>query len=227
MELIAHVSTIQGNAWAGISLRESNDPGAKMLQLLVNNGGLAQRELRTTTGGYAFIHTFQSAGKHWLKLTRTGNVVSAYMSLDGTQWGIVLSTPLSMQSCIQVGLITANATSTGEATATFSNVSVTGNGGALVAPETELEVGTTLQPEIRLFPNPARSQVQLDFSAPTEKPVMLRLYNQLGQFQEQQLLAPGQTRLKWDIQNYNSGLYFIEIPTEGEKTRIFRFIKSE
>ena len=227
VELIAQVSNIQGNAWAGISLRESNAPGAKMLQLLVNNNGLAQRELRTATGAFAFITTFLNNGQYWLRLTRVGNTLSAYMSLDGVQWNIVMAIQLPMQNCIQVGLITTNSIPTGEATATFSNVSLIGNGSGLIAPNTNQEVGTILQPEVRLFPNPARSQITVDFSTPREEPVQLRLYNQVGQLLEQRQLPPGQTQLQWDIKSYNSGLYFLEIPTTGSQTKVLRFLKSE
>ena len=123
-EIIAHVTDIDGDAWAGIFMRESNDPGAKMLQLALDNTGLAQRKLRTTTGGYAFNHLFQNQGKFWLRLTRSGSQFGAYLSLDGSNWNAVFLTNIPMTNCIQTGLFLSNATPGSTATAWFDNVQI-------------------------------------------------------------------------------------------------------
>ena len=123
-EIIAHVTDIDGDAWAGIFMRENNDPGAKTLQLAVNNNGLAQRKLRTTTDGYAFNHLFQNQGKYWLRLTRSGTQFGAFLSLDGINWDMVLMTNIPMTNCLQTGLFLSNATPGSAATAWFDQVEI-------------------------------------------------------------------------------------------------------
>lgn len=220
-EIIAHVNALDGNAWAGIFMRESNDPGAKALQLAVNNVGLAQRKLRTAIGGYAFNHLFQNQGKQWLRLTRSGNQFGAFMSLDGIQWDMVLLTNISMSNCIQIGLFVSNATFGGTAAAWFDQVQIKPPlvGSALQAPNVQHLMTNTQffnHTDVQIYPNPTSGALNVEIGAFMDQPVEILVLNQQGQILETKLYnenhAP--TEKLW-LEHLQNGLYFIRIKVKG------------
>ena len=220
-EIIAHVVNIDGAGWAGISMRESNDPAAKMIQLMVNNSGLARRELRTSTGGIAFSHLFGNSGQYWLRLTRSNNSFAAHLSLDGISWNIVFLTNITMANCIQVGLITMNDSSNGIVTGTFDNVDIkpgifplaTANPGFDIAvTEFEHEQG------FNIFPNPTKGQINIRFEGFEDQSGTLTIYNKLGQ----RILTEQINNMQFNSRQLNlgdltPGTYFLEIQSKGFK----------
>ncbi len=219
-EIITQVTDVIGNGWAGIVMRESNDPSARMIQLMIDGNALTRREVRMSPGSFAYASMFQNLGKIWLRLSRSGNQFSAYHSLDGLNWGIVFSANIPMNNCIEIGLMTMNGAPSGEVTGIFENVSVVGGvGNALMAPP---PVGNALDisPEMdfTLYPNPATDLVQLQFDQFIDKPVDLRIYNQLGQivvqFQWKNLDGGAQQINIGDLQ---AGTYIVEISSEEKR----------
>jgi hypothetical protein len=97
--------------------------------MMVTTDGKAKFRRRTTIGG-ATLSDGPSAGTtvppRWLKLTRVGDVFTAYMSIDGTTWTRVgAAETIALPPTIQVGLLTLRSGGTGTAQAAFTNVSVT------------------------------------------------------------------------------------------------------
>ena len=223
-EIIAQVSGIDGDAWAGVFMRESNDPGAKTLQLAVNNSGLAQRKLRTTTGGLAFNHLFQNQGKFWVRLTRSGNQFGAFLSLDGINWDVVLMTNIPMTNCIQTGLFVSNTITGSPATAWFDHVQIKPPAGSsLQSPITNEQhptsqyanipmtntqpptsqyantpktqhPNTPLQRDISIYPNPTGGEVHVVLSDFMEQPLEIAVYNQQGQRVKRRELPPSHSQ---------------------------------
>jgi regulation of enolase protein 1 (concanavalin A-like superfamily) len=79
---------------------------------------------RVATGGIS-THTAGAnrTAPYWVKLTRSGNIFSAYTSPDGTSWTLVGSDTIAMASTIYVGLATTSHVDGTVATTTFTNVS--------------------------------------------------------------------------------------------------------
>ena len=72
----------------GVMMRESLTAGSRHVWLL--SGGAIRFKRRTTTGGTTTTTTrTKPAGAIWLRLQRTGSVITASTSTDGTQWTIV------------------------------------------------------------------------------------------------------------------------------------------
>lgn len=225
-EIIAHVAGISGAAWAGISLRENLAPDAKMIQLMVNNAGLARRELRLSTGSTAFAHLFQNQGQFWLRLTRNGNQFGAYLSQDGNNWNLVLLVNIPMTDCIHAGLITMNETATGPATAFFDNVSIIPPGNNLQKPPAGLDIETYQAPDkgFELYPNPASNEIYANLHGFIGQEAHLNVYNNLGQpiqtiyYEEIQL--PSQ---RLDLRALSPGTYFLEV-TSGTYRGVKKFV---
>ena len=205
-EIITHVSNLTGDIWAGIAMRESTAPDAKMIQLAVNNADLAQRKMRTTTGGYAYNHLFQNQGKFWLRLTRTGNQFAAYLSLNGINWDLVLLTNIPMSNCIQTGLFVSNTTPGNSGSASFAQVEINATTGtALQIPNEQSSIANNpmtntqpptsqyantpktqqaknpLQRDINIYPNPTYGELNLELNDFLNQSLQLQVLNQQGQ----------------------------------------------
>ena len=221
-ELIAEVTNVAGNGYAGIAMREGTDPSEKMLQLMIDGSFLTRRELRMTTGGTAFAHVFQTQGKNWLRLTRTGNTFGAYHSLDGINWSPILITNIAMSNCIDIGLVTMNNAPAGPVTGTFENVTVNG-----VAPLSMLESsfdiahGDDQVSPINVFPNPALNNLQVELGAYFGESPNLVIYNMKGQAVRVIRIPEVQEAIQQlDVSMLENGTYLLRI--EGNNSTVHK-----
>ena len=215
-ELIAHVSSISGNAWAGIAFRESNDPGAKMLQIAVSNSGLASRRIRVTTGGIAFNHTFLNQNQFWLKLTRMGNQFGAYMSSDGINWSVVILTYIPMSNCIQTGMFVSNMTPGSMATADFDQVQL--NGGMAYSSGSRQGADLTdLKRDFVVYPNPTSGLLNIALDAYMDQALEVKVYNQVGQIVLTQIFQDRHASVETlQFGQLESGLYLIQLHADDK-----------
>lgn len=214
-EIIAEIQSVSGDGWAGVSMRESNDPGAKMIQLLIDGVFLTQRQMRTSTGGYAFKHQFQTQGRNWLKLTRSGSTFGAYHSLDGINWSAVLVTNLSMNNCISIGLVTMNKQASGAMTAVFGNVAVISNP---IMYSLNNQDAMDIDQHFSVYPNPVSEMMWLDLGNYLNQKVQISLFNQLGQ----KVIAHSFKAIASPTQELNvspliPGAYWVELKTDTER----------
>jgi regulation of enolase protein 1 (concanavalin A-like superfamily) len=127
--IVARVNSIQGGSspQIGVMIRETLSSGAKeaVAFFLPNNAAMYYR---TTTGASTATTTTgftASSYPYWVRVVRSGNVFTGYISLDGVYWTqIGTSQTIMMTQDTYVGLVVSSQTS-GLATATFSYASVT------------------------------------------------------------------------------------------------------
>ncbi len=229
-EIIAHITSINplGQGWAGITMRESEAPGAKKVELLVNLSNFIRRAVRTTTNGYAIPAQFFRPGATWLKLVRTGNQFVGYASPNGVTWQIVLVANVPMNACIQAGLMVTNYNGNAIVTGTFDNVSVTGSGNMnLQIPNTNQQLPEATQSQdFSFFPNPATSEIHVDLSAFAGQEAVVRIYNQVGQVLVQSRVEEaGFQPEKLDLNQLPLGTYFLEVISE-EYRQVKKLLKT-
>ncbi len=96
--------------------------------------GSAYALLAATPGnGITFQHGYNadvSGGSYtfpnaWLKLTRSGNTITAYSSPDGTTWTQVGTTTITLTDPVTIGLFVCSHNAGALNTSTFDNVNVT------------------------------------------------------------------------------------------------------
>ena len=218
-EIIAEVTGVSGNGWAGIAMRDGTGSSDKMIQLMIDGSFLSRRELRTTTGGTSYTHLFQTAGRNWLRLTRSGNTFGAYHSTDGSSWQPVLITNISMNTCIEIGLVTMNSAPSGPVTGTFDNVSVSG-----LAPLMGNNNNLTYELEnqhghsVNIFPNPSSGELNVELHSLMGQNAEISIYNSLGQMLKTISIDEVQHGVQSiDVSNLRSGTYLMRIETTDEK----------
>ncbi|MCB0636424.1 MAG: SBBP repeat-containing protein, partial [Lewinella sp.] len=231
-EIIAQVTGMDGlgKAWAGITMRESNDPGSKKFQLMTGLDYLQHRvDWRTSTNGYNQSQSYSRYGQHWLRIVRTGPIFQAYTSFNGLTWGIPVNTQvIPMNECLEVGLIVTNVPYATNVTAAFNHVQVTPpyvpGYPDVVRPETE-ETGTTQALSLELFPNPTTGQLTLNLSAFREQDATLEVVDVNGQLiLQRQLGVIENSTEQLDLSAYAAGMYFVRLSTSNGHTVVQRVI---
>ena len=219
-EIIAQITQVSGNGFAGIIMREDLTAGSKMIRVGIDGINLTKRGLRNSTGGLAFNHQFQTQGKNWLRLSRSGNVFSAYHSTDGINWGAIIMTPIPMGNCLELGFYAESNAANGTVVGTFENVSINSAAPLISPDQPNFEVNNDLDVErnIRVFPNPAGNEAWIDLGQIDDQKVSTQIFNNLGKLIHQ---IPASQRVEGTIQlnleDWEAGLYLIKIQIGEEQ----------
>jgi len=114
-------------ALAGVMIRESLAANSRHALAAMTPGHGLSFDYRATTGG----NTSYTAGgsgtvPYWLRLVRSGNTITASKSTNGTTWTNMGSASIAMGSTVYVGLAVTSHSNGTLGTATFDNLSFTG-----------------------------------------------------------------------------------------------------
>jgi len=221
--ITAKVSSIDvlATGWAGVIMRENNAPGAKKAQLLTNMSNLSRREFRIATNGQSYPQQFPSQNRYWLRIVRTGNQFSMYVSPNGIAWYLVGNQQIVMNNCIQVGLATTNYLPNGTATTVFSNVSVTGDKGPLATPANNNPIPLAddcngVEMDFEVYPNPTSGNLTLDLTQYIGRSVRIETYSIEGKLlQFSELNEVHNTLKNLDLHGFQSGLYLVKVRSAG------------
>jgi hypothetical protein len=136
--IIAKVESVQNtspSAKAGVMMRTSLEPGAPRAWMAISGGGNLEQNMRNLTvyGGtnYGNKVLAGSLPSYWVKIERIGNIITGYVSPDGTNWAATdvgrIDAPIP--DTIYVGLVVSSADNGTLNSSTFSNVQITGGDG--------------------------------------------------------------------------------------------------
>ncbi|HUR33036.1 MAG TPA: phospholipase D-like domain-containing protein [Vicinamibacterales bacterium] len=127
--IIARVASMQNTnsfAKAGVMLRASLAAGAAHVILDVRpDGGIEFMTRSATNGSTTYLSGASQPPPAWLKLSRSANTVTGYVSANGSTWTAVGSTTTTMSTSAYLGFLANSHTTTSLNTSTFDNVSVT------------------------------------------------------------------------------------------------------
>lgn len=114
-------------AWtkAGVMIRETLTPGSRQAFMLVSPGkGLAFQRRVSTNGTSSSTPGGTGTAPYSLKLTRTGNTITAAKSADGLSWTTVGSETILMAPTVYVGVAVSSHVASSLATGTFASTAV-------------------------------------------------------------------------------------------------------
>jgi regulation of enolase protein 1 (concanavalin A-like superfamily) len=126
--IVARLRTVTGpQAWtkAGVMIRDSLNPGSAHAFMLVSAGRGLALQYRPSAGAIT-NHISGGAGTapRWLRVARTGNMVTASVSTNGTTWATVGQVSVTLAPSVWVGLAVTSHDPTRLATGTFDSVTV-------------------------------------------------------------------------------------------------------
>ena len=129
-------SALQPWAKAGIIIKANTVPGSAYAAMMLTGAHGARFEWNYVNDAAGTPGTVSAQSPRWLRLTRTGDVVTGYEAADGARWTEVGTATLAgLPSSVQVGMFAttpgaqqnAHASAAVTATGTFDDVSLTGN----------------------------------------------------------------------------------------------------
>lgn len=140
--IIAKVESVQNtspSAKAGVMMRTSLDEGAPRAWMALTAGGALEQNMPNLVvyGGtnYGNKVLARPQSPYWVKLERIGNIITGYVSPDGTNWAAtnVGRIDAPVPATIYVGLVVCSSSNGTPNTSTFRHVRITGgDGGAPV-----------------------------------------------------------------------------------------------
>jgi hypothetical protein len=229
--ITAHVTDISGNAlgWAGVSMRENNNGGAKKVQLMTNRSNLSRREVRSVTNGSSTPQQFLSFNRYWLRLTRSGNQFSGYVSNNGMNWFYVMAATVQMPECIQIGLVVTNYNSSSTVTATFANVVVDEN--MMMMPVDDNPPLTFSEnrgaDQLQVYPNPSDGILYIDYTRVEAGMVELQVIDPLGRTVKYDTWTQANTSLQtMQLHNLPTGVYYLRFTGDGGFNETRRIVLS-
>jgi len=124
-------SLLDTDSWAkaGVMIRESLDPEAKHAMVVVTPGNSVSFQRRTAMSS-DMESTDQEGGltaPYWVRLTRSGDALTAQSSADGATWDTVGSVNIAMVSDVYIGLALTSHSAGNATVAEFSNVTRSGS----------------------------------------------------------------------------------------------------
>ena len=231
--IIAKIEHIDPNGYGGLMIRETADAGAKQASIFSNLSNILRHEVRYTTNGIKTVNSFFKPFPYWLKLERQGDWVFTYYSTDGTNFQNVHGVFLPMQHCVEIGLASFTYLPSGQTSATFSNVSTTGNiqtlgGGtptALAIETVTPQNHNTATPKLlNIFPNPTNAHFMLELEAPLQQGATVEVMTLNGQAIASRQMLAGAVRQEWQTADWATGTYMIVIKQFGQKLAVKKLL---
>jgi hypothetical protein len=216
--ITALVTSISGNAlgWAGVVMRESNAAGAKKAQLMTNLSSFSRREFRSVTNGPAFPQQMPSLNRYWLRIVRTGQQFTMYVSPNGTAWYFAGTQNIVMNNCIQMGLAVTNYTPNSTVTATFSSVSFTGSTSPIAGGIGQRAESIDQPYSFEVYPNPTSGALNVDLTSYIGRAIRLEVYSLEGKLLQFREIDEVQTTVEqMDLSDLQNGMYLIKVKSAG------------
>ncbi len=223
----ARIENAQGG-YAGLMIRESSAPGAKMIAIYSNLTNLIRREIRTEENGVRSSDLLYASFPYWLRLRRQGDYIRAfYRNTDNGDWQLFHQAYLPMDNCVEIGLAVFTTDPNGDASASFGMVRYRSQVNAnLSAPDNLIwETEIPELPKATVSPNPVQDAFTLHFSRPLPAEGTATLFNEFGQHVARQTLRTGETELLWDTGNLPAGMYFLETITDDGYREILKVVR--
>jgi regulation of enolase protein 1 (concanavalin A-like superfamily) len=127
-EIVARVAALSGtHSWAkaGVMIRASAAPDSAHAFMLVSKAKGAAFQRRRTSGAISLhTHGGSRVAPEWVRLQRSGTLVTASVSSDGVTWTLVGSDTFDIPVSALVGLAVTSHDTTTTASATFDSVSI-------------------------------------------------------------------------------------------------------
>jgi PKD repeat protein len=140
-QITARVAIQQNtNAWAksGVMIRETLSSNSRnvLMALTPGNGSTLQRRL-STGGTTVGTDGPLMAAPYWVKLTRSGNTFTSYVSTNGSNWALVGSDTIAMAETVYVGLAVTSHTNSALCTVIMDAVTVS-DGTPVIPPSVDI-----------------------------------------------------------------------------------------
>lgn len=218
-EIIARVTDIQGAAFAGVMMRDSEAPNAPMVAMGTNRIDRVRKEVRIVPGYPAWPQAVLAYDQFWVRIVRMGNQFMGFASTDGINWIPYINQQVFFtNNCIPVGLYLYSEMPATPASASLDNVFVTGLNAPMVGLPGIVLRGEDVEPipQIDIFPNPASEILHVDLSAFLGQEVQLQMVSSMGQLVSEKHYSEANALEALDVSNITPGIYSLVLTLGDE-----------
>lgn len=224
------ISDLEGSGYAGLMVRESLEAGAKMIALYTRFSPFIYQDHRQETDGTRQIRSIYRPGVKWLKLERSGSLITGYCSSNGNYWQIAFSKFIAFEDCLEVGAFAKSNSASSQCVATFGNLSLSATNGLATIPNSPLDVSVPFveDSQLQVYPNPAISDLNFQFKQDVKDNGigMIEIRNAQGQLVLNERLELEEVNYhSISVQQLDSGIYFLTV-NNGKEPRTVRFVKN-
>lgn len=216
------------NGYAGLMIRESSHPGAKMVAIYSNQTSIVRREIRSVDNADKSVGLILAPAHQWLRLVRSGNYIGGfYRNSAGGSWQLFFLAYLPMQNCVEMGIAAFTHDPNGTADVSFSQIRYSSNAGENLSTPERIELESWEPPVVKatIAPNPVRDVMTLTFSRPLFADGTATLFNEVGQRVGQMPLREGASTLDWVTGQLPAGFYFLHLKGENGYQEVLKVVK--
>jgi regulation of enolase protein 1 (concanavalin A-like superfamily) len=140
------------SAMAGVTIRESLSPSSRHVSLLAKAGtGLLFSRRRAAGGATTETSSTRRAGPIWLRLEREGSAITAFTSVDGSQWQVAGRETIALAASVFVGVAVTSKAPATTVMAAVSGLSMQSSAPTLPADWASADVGSAQAPGAASF----------------------------------------------------------------------------
>ena len=223
-EIIARVANVASGGWAGITLRESLEPGSKKVALKTQLSNMIRREIRTATNAPVNLLNFNRPTHIWLRLVRNGSNFTGYTSANGSTWDFAFTATIPMSGCIYAGLFAESINTNVETTANFDNVSIIGGSSSLGSSVQNLAPALDGL-EVLVYPNPNNGEMTLAVKGTEDRTLNLKVMDAFGKIIRNIELNEGAAfTYPLDLTGEPAGVYYLRLRSESGVENVQRIV---
>jgi hypothetical protein len=227
-EIVARVLNVSGGGWAGVMLRETLSPGSKKVALKTQMTNIVRREIRSTPNGLSSILNFNRPAHVWLRLVRSGSVLTGFTAVDGINWIFAFSANISMSGCIYAGVFAESINASVTTTAAFDNISINGVIPTLLGANIHHTAISLDGLTASVYPNPTSGEMTLSVAGAPERNLQLEVTDALGRMvRSVELPEDAMFTYPLDLSNEASGVYYLRLRSESGVVNVQRIVVQE
>lgn len=222
-------SVLPSTGFAGITMQESDAPGARRISIVryANNQKYVEYRPFPNAPYYLFWLPSFTAFTDYVRLTRSGDYFFAAVSFDGFSWMTIYQQYIGgMPSCVKTGMIVSSYFNGVTTNATFDDVVI--SGGPVFRPSGPVTTTAYDEPAaFEVYPNPAVDELNVALSnVPSEKATVSILALDGRELYRGVHNVDGSTvNLQLSGLQMTPGLYILTVNT-GEEVLTKRFVKA-
>ena len=224
-EISVKIGNITGKGFAGLSIRESLDPTAKMINIFQQaHNNITRREVRLNDAGEVHIKESIFPINNWLKIERKGNNINSYTSSNGVNWQPFSNLYLDVEECVYIGLAVQSDSEQNTTIALFDHLMVIEGIKIKTKPNFVKDQDKSLasNPFISDFhpKDVTKGMTRLNIEMPQASDAKVNIFNREGEQIQQKAvnLNIGPNTILFDVSEWPEGDYVAYISTERKTT---------
>ncbi|MCB0558522.1 MAG: lamin tail domain-containing protein [Phaeodactylibacter sp.] len=216
--------------YAGITMQESDAPGARKMSIIRYSNGSKYVEYRPSPNApyQLFWLPAYTIYADYVRITRLGDYFFAAVSFDGFRWMTIYQQYMGgMPNCLKSGMVVSSYLSGVSTQGTFENVVITGSGGTAPRPVAPATINSDEPVSFNVFPNPVVDELSVAIGNAQVEKATISILGLDGRelYRGVHNINGSTVNLQLSGLQMTAGMYILTVNT-GEEVWTKRFVKA-